>query len=68
MDFGNALNALRAGHKVTRCGWPTEFWVKIEQVGEEKHEVIVRHTRFGVEDWIDIDPDNLLTTDWEIVD
>jgi hypothetical protein len=64
MDFGNALNALRAGHAVTRCGWPTGMCLRFDGV------TLVKHPGPGkaVEDWVNIDPDDLLATDWEIVD
>jgi hypothetical protein len=64
MDFGNALNALRAGHKVSREKWAAGYWLKIED------EVIVRSTgrSSALEDLISLDASDLLATDWEIVD
>jgi hypothetical protein len=64
MDFGSALQGLRAGHKLTRCGWPAGMFLSFDGTA------IVKHPGQGKaqEDWVNIDPDDILATDWEIVD
>jgi hypothetical protein len=63
MDFGNALNALRAGHKVARGQWVKGLWIEIRD-----DKIKMASIRMGnMETWSGHSED-LLATDWEIVD
>lgn len=63
MDFGNALNALRAGHKVTRGKWIEGLWLSIND-----DKIVMASVRMGdMEVWSGHSED-LLASDWEIVD
>ena len=70
MDFGNALNALRAGHKVARGDWEGGIWLTLEPDGNG--ETVFWYDRIMGEgkvrtQWGAFQAD-LLATDWEIVD
>lgn len=76
MDFGNALNALRAGHKVAREGWNGKgLWLEL-QVPDAHSEMTLPYifisypadakTTPGARvPWFASQTD-MLATDWEI--
>lgn len=67
MDFGNALNALRAGHKVARASWDTQIeWLKMHQV-ETMTTIFSQRAASPISEWIPM-LSEILASDWEIVD
>ena len=64
MDFGNALNALRVGNKVSRGPWIAEAWLVLSK---DEPTIMIENGRGPQMAWTPSQYD-VLATDWEIVD
>lgn len=67
MSFGDAVEMMKNGHRVTRLAWNTE-WIWIQEPDAVDMEPYIEMCKDGVHTPYVPSHDDILSEDWEVVD